>query len=70
MKNIIFPNETGITIIIPADCGLTIEQIAVKDVPQGVPYLIVDSSEIPADRSQRHLWTADFSTPDGYGGTE
>lgn len=70
MKRIIYPNGSGISVMIPADCGLTIEEIAVKDVPQGVPYLIVDSSEIPADRSQRHLWTAYFSTPDGYGGTE
>jgi hypothetical protein len=69
-KRIIYPNETGISIIIPADCGLTVEQIASKDVPQGLPYLIIDTVEIPTDRSQRHLWTADFSTPDGYGGAE
>jgi hypothetical protein len=68
MQRIIYPNGTGVSVIIPADCGLTIEQIAVKDVPPGVPYRIVDTIEIPTDRSQRSLWTADFITPDGYGG--
>lgn len=67
-KRIIFPNESGISIIIPADCGLSIEQIAKKDVPQGVSYLIVDASVIPADREFRNAWEADFSNPDGFGG--
>ena len=61
-NRIIYPNsEGGITVIIPADCGLTIEQIAVKDVPSGKPYLIIDASLIPTDRSQREAWTADFT---------
>ena len=42
--------------IIPADCGLTIEEIAAKDVPAGVPYKIVDVSEIPEDRTFRGAW--------------
>ena len=62
-NRIIYPNaEGGIAVIVPADCGLTIEQIAAKDVPGGKPYLIIDSSLIPTDRSQREAWTADFST--------
>jgi hypothetical protein len=68
MKRIIFPNETGISILIPADCGLSIEQIAAKDVPVGLPYLILDSSEIPQDREFRGAWEADFSQPHGLGG--
>lgn len=52
--------EGGVAVIIPApDCGLTVEQIAAKDVPAGKPYKIVDASEIPADRSQRNAWTCD-----------
>lgn len=51
----------------PMPCGLTVEQIARKDVPAGVPYLIVDATDIPADRSLRAAWRADFSQPDGYG---
>lgn len=48
-------------------CELPVEEIARKDVPAGLPYRIVDEVNIPADRSQRHLWTADFSKPDGHG---
>ena len=59
-KRIIYKNDQGgISIIIPCDCGLTIEQIAAKDVPTGKPYKIVDVSEIPTDRSQRDLWDVD-----------
>lgn len=60
-QRIIYKNTDGsISIIIPApDCGLTLEQIAAKDVPTGKPYKIVDVADIPADRSQRDLWTVD-----------
>jgi hypothetical protein len=69
MKLAIFPNETTISVLVPApNCELTLEQICVKDVPTGVPYLIIDSSELPADREFRDAWEADFSNPDGYGG--
>ena len=50
-------NEEKIIILIPADCGLTIEEIAAKDVPQGKEYHIVDVSEIPTDRTFRDAWT-------------
>lgn len=68
MKRIIYPNETGISVIIPADCGLTTEQIACKDVPKGAPFLIVDTVDVPTDRTNREAWEADFSNPHGYGG--
>jgi hypothetical protein len=55
---IIYPTpEGGVAIIIPApDCGLTAEQIAAKDVPAGVPFRIVDASDIPTDRTFRNAW--------------
>jgi hypothetical protein len=57
-KRIVYQNdEGGISIIVPADCGLTIEEIAAKDVPQGKAYHIVDVSEIPTDRTFRNAWT-------------
>ena len=57
-KRIVYQNdEGGISIIIPADCGLTIEEIAAKDVPTGKAYNIVDVSEIPTDRTFRNAWT-------------
>jgi hypothetical protein len=57
-KRIVYQNdEGGISIIVPADCGLTIEEIAAKDVPAGKAYNIVDLSEIPTDRTFRNAWT-------------
>ena len=59
-KRIIYKNTDGtIAIIIPTDCGLTIEQIAKKDVPTGYKYKIVDVSEISNDRTFRDAWTID-----------
>jgi hypothetical protein len=57
-QRIIFPTDDGgVAVIIPADCGLTIEQIAAKDVPAGKPYEIVDVADIPSDRTFRNAWT-------------
>jgi hypothetical protein len=57
-QRIIFPNdEGGVSVIVPSvNCGLTIEQIAAKDVPAGKPFQIVDVSEIPSDRTFRNAW--------------
>lgn len=57
-QRIIYPTEDGgVAIIIPAPgCGLTIEEIAAKDVPAGKPFKIVDVSDIPSDRSFRNAW--------------
>ena len=56
-QRIIYPTDDGgVAIIIPSDCGLTIEQIAAKDVPTGKPYKIVDVSDIPTDRTFRNAW--------------
>jgi hypothetical protein len=57
-QRIIYPtDEGGVAIIIPAvECGLTIEEIAVKDVPAGKPYKVVDVSDIPTDRTFRNAW--------------
>lgn len=71
-QRIIFPNdEGGVAVIIPApECGLTIEEIAAKDVPPVVvmqdgvvvsstprPFKIVDVSDIPSDRTFRGAWS-------------
>jgi len=61
MKRIIYQtDDNGVAIIIPAPEALetmTIEEIAVKDVPQGKEYHIVDVSDIPEDRTFRNAWT-------------
>ena len=58
-KRIIFPNDDGgVSVIIPSDnCGLSVEDIARKDVPTGKAYQIVDVADVPSDRSFRNAWT-------------
>ena len=60
---IIYKNESGgVSILHPTDEALsfmTIDEIAKKDVPTGLPYKIVDDSEIPTDRTFRDAWTVD-----------
>ena len=59
MKRILSPNDNGgVSIIIPTESV----EAAMKDIPSGKPYLIVDASDIPSDREFRAAWTADFST--------
>jgi len=69
MQAIIYPNgQGGIAVILPApDCGISLREIARKDVPAGVAFRIIDASTIPQDRTYRDAWTADFSAPDGHG---
>jgi hypothetical protein len=52
-QRIIYPtDDCGVAIIIPA---VTIE-LAMKDIPQGKPYKIVDVADIPTDRTFRNAW--------------
>ena len=68
-KRIIYRNSDGtIGILVPTDCGLTIEQIAKKDVPTGLKYKIVDISEVFSDRTFRNAWTiSESELTDGVG---
>lgn len=64
-KYIIYPNKNGgICLVIPTG-GIPIEEVARKDVPADIPYLIVD--HIPKDHSFFDAWEADFSEPHGHG---
>lgn len=72
---IIYPqtDETGdfngmISVIHPSpDWSARLPELARKDVPQGLPFLIVEDDAVPNDRTFRAAWEADFSTPHGYG---
>ena len=68
-KRIIYKNSDGtVGIIVPVEFDLTVEQIALKDVPTGLKYKIVDVSEISSDRTFRNAWTIDESElTDGVG---
>jgi hypothetical protein len=71
MNRIIYQNdEGGVSIITPSPSALatmTIEEIALKDVPAGKPFKIVTTDDIPSDRTFRNAWEADMSSPDGTG---
>jgi len=67
MKVIIFPNETGIAVMTPTG-ELSDEETAKKDVPTGVKYKFIDSSDLPKERDFRNAWEYDFTTDfDGVG---
>ena len=63
---IIYKNENGgVSIITPTQEALeqmSIIELAQKDVPTGLPYKIVEDSEIPTDRTFRDAWVLDEST--------
>ena len=53
MNRIIYPTpEGGVAVIIPAESV----ELALKDVPEGIPYEIVEDSAIPTDRYFRNAW--------------
>jgi hypothetical protein len=63
-QRIIFQNaEGGVSVIIPTG-ELPIEEVAAKDVPEGVAYEIVEDDAIPADRFFRNAWVASGATVD------
>lgn len=52
-------NEGGVAVIIPAPEALqtmTIEEIAAKDVPAGKEFKIIDTADVPTDRTFRNAW--------------
>ena len=50
-------DEGGVAVLVPAlECGLTIEEIAAKDVPADKPYKIIDVADVPSDRTFRDAW--------------
>jgi len=68
-KLIIFPNDSGgVVFCYPnPNSGLTLEEIARKDVPAGKPYLLVPDELVPKDHTFFDAFEADFTTPDGFG---
>jgi hypothetical protein len=59
-QRIIYPtDEGGVAIVIPSPEALetmTIEEIADKDVPAGKPFKIVNTTDVPSDRTFRNAW--------------
>ena len=63
MNRIIFLQGNGVVaVIIPSPEALEqhgIQAIAIKDVPSGRKFKLVNAADIPADRSERDAWTVD-----------
>jgi hypothetical protein len=59
-KRIIYPNDDGgVVVLIPAPEALetmTIEELAAKDVPAGKEFKIIDTADVPSDRTFRDAW--------------
>jgi hypothetical protein len=73
MNRIIFIQDNGVVaVIIPSPEALeqhSIQAIAIKDVPAGRKFKLVDAADIPSDRSDRNAWTVDEADlTDGVGG--
>lgn len=71
-EKIIFNGEFGVSVMTPyLPSGLSALEIAMKDVPPGVPFWIVKVDKLPVNVPQE-AWVIDPSSmpePDGYGGT-
>lgn len=72
MKIIYINDAGGVTILCPTPEALElygIQAIAVKDVPAGKPFKIIEDADLPADREARDAWRVDPSElADGVGG--
>jgi hypothetical protein len=71
-QRIIYQNdEGGVAVIVPTPEALEqygIEAIALKDVPAGKPFKILDIEDVPSDRTFRAAWEVDPATlTDGVG---
>ncbi len=71
-KRIIYPtDEGGVAVIIPSPEAIEeygIEAIALKDVPAGKPFKIIDTADVPSDRMFREAWEVDTTAlTDGVG---
>ena len=57
-KIIVYETENkNIAIVVATDeCGLTIEQVAAKDVPTGKAFTIIDAKDAPSSREHREAW--------------
>ena len=77
LRGIYKNNDGSISIIIPSQEVLAmfsteleaLHKVCDKDTPNGLPYWIVEDTDIPSDRSQRSAWTIDevANPPHGYG---
>ena len=66
MKVIVYQIDGNVVILYPSNF-LPLEEIARKDVPTGIPFKILDLSDLPQNDVFREAWVLEISVPDGYG---
>jgi len=62
---ILFQSSNGELNVVHPTGATPVEDLCHKCIPAGTPYLIVEDDVIPADRTFRDAWEADFSNPIG-----
>ena len=72
MKVILYKlDDNRIVVLLPTNEALenhTILEVAIKDVPPGKPFAIVDASKLPQDIPQEYWLIDDSELTDGIGG--
>ena len=59
-KRILYVTEEGISVIVPiTNCGLSVDEIARKDVPRGRKYKIINVADVPSDKTFHQAWEID-----------
>ena len=68
-KRIIWERPEGglsvMTLTEPNPTNDDLTRSANRDIPKGIKYKIIDTTDLPSDRDFRNAWEGDFSSPDG-----
>lgn len=54
-------DEGGVSIVVPVDLSMSIEEVASRSVPEGKRYRVIDADKVPKDRTFRKAWQEDLS---------
>jgi hypothetical protein len=67
MKIIVYTQENNqVAVMIPCTTELTLVDIGIKDVPNGIPFWIIDQIELPS--TPQESWKLEnMGNPDGIG---
>ena len=62
MKIVFLDHDDNVCILHPtpeAEASMSMIELGKKDVPKGLPFKVVNNSDIPTDRTFREAWTID-----------
>lgn len=61
MKKIVYTHDNGVALLSPNPNVQDIEAIAARNIPEGVPYLIVEDHQLPSGCDWVNAWQIDFT---------